>query len=297
MFKNVLYIIISFLLTNQVKSQDYEPLLDNINEWHFTTCYFGCLTDVYYTDGDTIVDGNSHKILDGYHYISRTFLLREDIEERKVYMTLVNETGNDEYLLYDFSLNEGDEMNLYNPISPFPEDGGVFVLDSIRLRELADTNMYRHFYLSPIPTNPISTDPAVWIEGLGSLSIINAPGGFPDINQAGNLSCFFKDEELFYSNLDSIDACEPIHLGLLKPIQDLNKIELYYSNSILHLENTDFVHRVGVYNIYGKLINEFNNLNNKNSILFDLSNFEKGVYIVIVSNEKLEKRTFKVLNK
>lgn len=297
MNKYFLFFILSFFLTHQVKSQDYKPLLDNINEWHFTTCYFGCLTDVYYTNGDTIVDGNSHKILDGYHYISRTFLLREDLVEKKVYMTLVNETGNDEYLLYDFSLNEGDVMNLYNPISPFPEDGGVFKLDSIRLRELADTNMYRHFYLSPIPSNTISTDPAVWIEGLGSLSIINAPGGFPDINQAGELSCFFKDEELFYSNLDSIDACEPIHLGLIRPFQDLNKVELYSSDKILHLVNTDFVHRVGVYNIYGKLMAEFNNLNNEKSMQFDLSKFEKGIYIVMISNEKLEKKTFKIINK
>ena len=30
-------------------------MLDNINEWHFTTCFSGCLTDAYYTDGDTIV--------------------------------------------------------------------------------------------------------------------------------------------------------------------------------------------------------------------------------------------------
>ena len=60
-------------------SQDYVPLLDDYNEWQVTNCYFGCLTDVYYTDGDTITDGHHYKILDGYHFISRTILLREDI--------------------------------------------------------------------------------------------------------------------------------------------------------------------------------------------------------------------------
>ena len=63
-------------------SQDYVPLLDDYNEWQVTNCYFGCLTDVYYTDGDTIADGHNYKILDGYHFISRTILLREEILEK-----------------------------------------------------------------------------------------------------------------------------------------------------------------------------------------------------------------------
>ena len=292
-----LFILIAFIFSFQLWSQDYKPLLDDINEWHFTTCYFGCLTDVYYTNGDTIVNGKSHKVLDGYHYISRTFLIREEVENRKVYMTIVNETGYDEYLLYDFSLNEGDEINLYNPISPFPDDAGVFVLDSIRLRELVDTNEYRHFYLSPISTNTISTDPATWIEGLGSLSIINAPGGYPDINAVGNLSCNFKNEELFYSNLDSIDVCEPIHLGLIQPIQNLNEVEIYTTEEICYLNNTINVKRVGVYTINGKLLISSINVNNEELISIDLSNFKKGIYIILVNNAMGEKRTFKIVNK
>ncbi len=292
-----IFILIVYLFSFQLWSQEYKPLLDDINEWHFTTCYFGCLTDVYYTNGDTIVNGKSYKILDGYHYISRTFLIREEIENRKVYMNIVNDSGNEEYLLYDFSLNEGDEINLYNPISPFPEDAGVFVLDSIRLRELVDTNEYRHFYLSPISTNTISSDPAIWIEGLGSLSIINAPGGYPDINAVGNLSCYFKNEELFYSNLDSIDVCEPIHLGLIQPILNINEVEIYTSEAICYLNNTINVNRVGVYNINGRLLKFIINVNNEELISIDLSTFNKGIYIIIVANAKGEKRTFKVVNK
>lgn len=296
MFQKIFFLF-AFIFSIQLWGQAYQPLLDDINEWHFTTCYFGCLTDVYYTDGDTIVNGNSHKILDGYHYVSRTFLLREEVENKKVFMTIVNDAGNEEYLLYDFSLDEGDEINLYNPISPFPEDAGVFVLDSIRLRELVDSNEYRHYYLSPIPSNTISTDPATWIEGLGSLSIINAPGGFPDINAVGNLSCYFKNEELFYSNLDSIDACKPIHLGLIKPIQDINEVEIYTSKAISYLSNTDNVKRIDVYNISGKLLKSINNLYGKSLISIDLSRYERNVYILVAMSVKNEKRTFKIINK
>lgn len=150
-------------------SQSYKPLLDNLNEWHFTTCYFGCQTDVYFTDGDTIVDGNNYKILDGYHYISRTFLLREDVPNKKIYLKIATTGFNEEFLLYDFSLNQGDTFYMQNPISPFPQDGGPFILDSIVERPLVDGNAYKHFYFSPTPDNTISTENAIWIEGVGSL--------------------------------------------------------------------------------------------------------------------------------
>ena len=106
---NFLFYFFSTLLF----SQDYVPLLDDYNEWQVTNCYFGCLTDVYYTDGDTITDGHNYKILDGYHFISRTILLREDILEKKVFLNFIQATGNTEYLLYDFSLNIDELLIAY----------------------------------------------------------------------------------------------------------------------------------------------------------------------------------------
>ena len=37
--------------------------------------------------------------------------------------------------------------------------------------------------------------------------MINAPGGTPDVNGSGKLSCYFNDGNLIYSQLDSISAC------------------------------------------------------------------------------------------
>lgn len=195
--KNLILIASLFFFSISAFSQSYKPLLDNINEWHVTTCYFGCLTDKYYTTGDTIVDGKSYKILDGYHFISRTFLIREDVPNKKVYLNIVGQGFPDEFLLYDFSLNVGDTFNMQNPISPFPQDGGPFVLDSIIKRPLVDGNEYDHFYFSPTPDNTTSTENAVWVEGVGSQSLINAPGGHPNINAAGALSCFLKIRKCF----------------------------------------------------------------------------------------------------
>ncbi|WP_430403427.1 T9SS type A sorting domain-containing protein [Fluviicola sp.] len=194
------------------QAQPYKPLLDNLNEWHFTTCFSGCNTDVYYTDGDTVMGGKTYKILDGYHYISRTFLLYEDVPNRTVTLAKINPTKIDEFLLYDFAKNEGDTMELFNPNSPFIVDPGFFQLDSIRLRPLEDGNSYRHFYWSPTPGNTTYNAYPVWVEGVGSLSLINAAGAEPDFNGVGQLNCFFKNNDGFYVNLDSIVSCEPVHL-------------------------------------------------------------------------------------
>lgn len=199
-----------FTSSLELRAQAYEPLVNELNEWHFTTCFSGCNTSVYFTNGDTVVGGDTYKILDGYHYISRTFLLREDIPNKQVYLAKVSPVKTDITLLYDFSKQEGDTMSLFNPNSPFMEEPGVFQLDSIRVKPLVNGN-YRHFYWSPASGNTMSTDHPVWVEGVGSLSLINAAGGEPDFNGVGELSCFFKDNNSFYANLDSITSCEPTH--------------------------------------------------------------------------------------
>ncbi|MCB0457719.1 MAG: hypothetical protein KDC91_08250, partial [Flavobacteriaceae bacterium] len=278
------FLIITFLLLTHWKgiSQEYVPLLDQVNEWHFTNCYFGCLTDIYFTDGDTIVDNKTHKILDGYHYISRTFLLREDIPAKQIFLTKVNETANEEYLLYDFSLTEGDIFAMNNPITPFPEDGGDFVLDSIRYRTLVDGNDYRHFYFSPAPSNTISDNNAIWVEGVGSLSIINAPGGDPDINGVGHLSCFFKNGNSFYANLDSIESCVPtLHIFDVK--NDVNDIVILtpVASNFVTIVNTASLQLVEVFDIYGRKITSALN-NGANEISFNKNLFQENIYFVKV---------------
>ena len=277
--------------------QDYKPLLDNYNEWHLTSCFFGCLTDRYYTNGDTIVDGNGYKILDGFHYISRTFLLREELVDRKVYLNIVNPSGNNEYLLYDFSMIVGDSIDMKNPISPFPENAGYYRLDSIIPRPLIDGNDYRHFYFSPSPSNTISTTNAVWIEGAGSLSVINAPSGEPDINGAGHLSCSFKNGNLFYSNLDSIDSCEPvIVLDINEFNNPLSEVRVSKSNdsNICHLANIEQVKFIDLYDLNGRRIKDITN-KGKKELHMDFSRYKSGVYIILVTSKEFKKRTFRVI--
>ena len=73
----------------------------------------------------------------------------------------------------------GDTITLTNPISPFSTNPGDFSVDSIEFI-LLNNDYHKKITLSSI-NNTISESP-IWIEGIGSLSMINAPGGTPNIN-------------------------------------------------------------------------------------------------------------------
>jgi hypothetical protein len=273
MVKKALIIPMLFF-TFCLQSQNYRPLLDQTNKWYVTTCYNGCITDNYYTDGDTLVNNKMHKILDGYHYISRTFLLREDVNEKKVYLTKVTGNRKDEFLLYDFAMQEGDSIQMNNPITPFPSDGGYYQLDSIRTISNVNNQLLKHFYLSPTNSNTISTQPAVWVEGIGSLSIINAPGGYPDINGAGHVTCFYKNESLFYS------FNSPLNTQCAIPEESLNLIVFYEPNdSTWYVKNTSQVLTVTLFDVSGRKIKTFHNPNEVQMTL-NINDCSSGIYFL-----------------
>ncbi|MCB9204210.1 MAG: T9SS type A sorting domain-containing protein [Flavobacteriales bacterium] len=185
--------------------QPYIPLLGDVTEWHVVTCFNGCGVDRYYASEDVLEGGQHYQVLDGYHYIQGNFLLREDVNERIVYLKLLGgHTLLDEYPLYDFSLEVGDTTHVYNPISPLPEDGGLFVLDSIVLRPLAQ-DLHRFYYLHAVEPIASQSENTVWVEGVGSLSLINSPGAGP--TEGEHTACCFYDGIARYERLDSLDVC------------------------------------------------------------------------------------------
>lgn len=257
-----------------LQSQNYTPLLDASNRWYITTCYNSCITDSYYSDGDTLVNNRMHKILDGYHYISRTFLLREDVNEKKVFLTKISGNRKDEFLLYDFAMQEGDSIQMNNPITPFPADGGFYKLDSIRSIPSMHNLPLKHFYLSPTLSNAISTQTAVWVEGIGSLSIINAPGGYPDINGAGHVTCFYKNESLFYSLNSSFNTQCAV------PGEPLD-IFVYYepNDSTYYVQNTSNVITVTLFDVSGRKVKTFTN-SNEAQMALNVSDCSSGIYFL-----------------
>lgn len=274
-------LLFTFFLLMQISiyAQDYIPLLNNTNEWQLINCYEDeCLTDAYHTDGDTIAFGNQYKILDGYHYISRKFLIRENVQEKKIYLNAALNGQSNEYLLYDFGLEEGDEFRMQNPISPFPEDLGYFKVDSIRMKPINETQQSRFFYFSPIDSNEEGFGfLPVWVEGVGSLSLINAPGGNPDYYGVGQVSCFWKNSDVFYHDATMETDCQSMmntkdfYQTKVKFVVTRQKIGLF--------SNTQNVSKLKIFDSSGKLYKHLNH--SKSSIIeIDLSDLPKGIYFI-----------------
>ncbi|MAL61146.1 MAG: hypothetical protein CMC14_13985 [Flavobacteriaceae bacterium] len=296
--RKILFINLVLLFSINIFSQDYKPLLDTYNEWNVRFCYEGlCDTDIYYTNGDTLVDGMNFKVLDGYHYISRGFLLREDVNSKKVYLKAILPNGIYDYLLYDFSLEVGDSIDMKNPITPFPEDAGYFRVDSIIPRPLVDGNNYDHFYFSPAASNTVSTNNAIWVEGVGSLSIITAPSGDPDIDGVGRVACVFKNGESFYSDLDIIDECEPFFI-LDSPNYTTQKNSIIAirtsEKNIFQIINIERFSTIDLYDLKGVHLNTFEN-NNQHSIQLNVSNYPSGIYLLILNSSTNRKQTLKIV--
>lgn len=205
MKKFLFLILLSFIFSYDICGQSYQEMLNHDIEWQLTSCNNGCITDVYFTDGDTLHNGFNYKMLNGYHYISKTFWLRENTNDQKIFLSFLQNNIRKEVLLYDFNLSKGDSININNPISPFPANPGMYIVDSTSTIQLNDGLYYEHFYLSSL--NPSINENPIWIEGIGSLSLINSPGGTPNVNGAGKLSCYFNNGNSVYSQLDSISSC------------------------------------------------------------------------------------------
>lgn len=275
-----------FLLLIFQSFGQYRPLLKNNNQWYFTSCNFGCLTEVYFTTGDALVNDLNYKILDGYHFQSRTFLLRENTISKKVFLSKINSNSISEYLLYNFSLNEGRTFNIENPSSRFPLYGGEYVLDSIRIKPMVNNDLYKHFYFSPTASNLISNYKVVWIKGIGSKSMINDPGGQADNNNVGQLSCCFKNQNLVYSELDSISSCNFQSLKIISSKTLNNNLKLFAINlkNNFRLDNVEKLISIILFDAIGRKVNKLIFVTDK-IIDLDLSDLPSGIYFLTAENQ------------
>lgn len=275
-------------------AQQYNPLLNSENHWYLTSCYFGCLQDYYYAVDDTIVNGLPHKILDGYHYISRTFLLREEVSQKKVFLTKISPNRIDEYLLYDFNLEEGDSFEMINPISPFVQNGGLYILDSIRSKLVFDTTSRKHFYFSPHPENTSSMESPVWVEGTGSLSMINAPGGTPDFLGAGRLQCHYKNDDVFYRFFFNDSICNVNFLNLPQTTTVKNTPQIIrYSDGIKVLYKNQLKNEtIQVLHSNGQLLKQLP-FPKSDMFYIPLLELPRGIYLLVFKSHDSPNEVFK----
>ncbi len=240
-------------------------------------------TQYVYFDGDSIIGINSYKKVfscdDSLHKnIKYEGLIRE--EEKKTYFIPAN--SDTEYLLYDFSLEEG--MNFeYGYFWTRDPSVTLYVnsVDSIEINGSMRKRIELSLYGRVID---------VWVEEIGSLSGVLYPcysaflsGGVKE------LLCYYQDNELVYKNPD-YSKCyydDPNEFLSVETITNSSNIAIYPNPTgdfFIISDPKQTVSRVEIFDVFGKMIYEKNV--NQNLLQINMSSYSQGIYLIrIVSNK------------
>ena len=192
-------VIFSFILLTvflSTRGQEYVPLIDTSRIWNVAELFphGGGALNYEYLFGDTVTIGNT--LYFEVKVNSEVFgYMREDTLSRRVYYRSI--WDDESALLYDFSLEEGDTIQLYgDPGHKYT----VLQVDSVELLN-GDVRKRWIFSLEFYHTN------AVWIEGIGNTTICLLNSGDLDYCTVETVTlCVHENEELVYMN-DTFDTC------------------------------------------------------------------------------------------
>ena len=157
-------------------------------------------TQYVYFDGDSIFASNSYKKVfsceDKLHEnIKYEGLIRE--QNKKTYF--IPALSEKEYLLYDFSLEEGMTFNYVEPqVLPEYEYNISYYIKTVDFVEIDGVQLKRIQLSNPPPDDDYIN--VTWIETIGSLTGLFEPCGI--IMNGGNIAllCYYQNNELIYKN-------------------------------------------------------------------------------------------------
>lgn len=261
--------LLAFLMmTGKTQAQEYLPMVQEGNEWH--TLFQGMALDkynyVFSCSGDTLVDNVRYSKLILTRDESEPYLFTLLREENGKVWALYFLNNPEEFLLYDFTANVGDNL----VVGDFGTD---YVVDSISIEHIGGLDR-KKFWLV---TNDYLGNPQVretWIEGIGSnLGMPWSGWGVGVYDFYSHLLCFHQDGELVWQNPD-YDGCT---YTAVEEIQSDETVCVYPNptNGIVNIEGYEVI-EVKVYNAFGQLVKE-----TKDNVL-DLSDQEASIYIIKV---------------
>ncbi|MEQ8325499.1 MAG: T9SS type A sorting domain-containing protein [Vicingaceae bacterium] len=203
--------LFALALPFQIFSQSYTPILSDSSSWYFTNEFFGYRTDHYWASIDTVIDSKNYKVLDGFHFNRNAFVREDTTAQRFYYRQTKNFRANQDVLIFDFKLQVGDSMILYNPnVGGFSDSAGMFTLDSISTIQVLAGNRKIYYLHGPNAMR------AEWIGGIGSTYMLNSGGAAGDISNGGELTCFFQSNQHIYQSAVGLDfgACDIQTVGI-----------------------------------------------------------------------------------
>lgn len=286
-------------MASSLAAQDYIPMAVDSATWVLSSTDENPIFDEFLVlriEGDTIVNSNTYSKIYRYH-LGRTELrvnsrlligmIRDDIDARKVYggifkeqedglRTFLNEdmrcswgTSNSfaEHLLYDFSLQEGDSLDLCMLTKPA-------VISSIEYRNEYGYERLRYEI----------GDEVYITEGIGTcIGIFNGQ------------TCFYTGGGFSYglSNycIGSFENCGLL-TSLEEQITELNDLSISPNpvTSSLRISSSQKLNIVSLFDFNGRLLKSITNADEISMI-----EFEQGIYILRIEDELGNQNSFRVI--
>ena len=238
-----------FAGTASLHGQEYVPLLNEDLVW-------SVMDEKFKVNGDTIINDNHyknlyfHKGLPDFSPDSLSYLaaIREDIIEKKVW--LLWEDYHEEILLYDFSLEIGDEFIVKSPF--YSLDGPIYIHDPAHERIMVvtdkSTQIVNEIERTVLELNsPYESygGTEYWIEGIGSDRGIIYAGIMAELELGGAypyLLCVHENNILIYQSDDpwGFDSDEPCYSYPATSVQD------FASNQVINVFPTLFTDHITV---------------------------------------------------
>ena len=274
MKKTLFIAVLLALAATNLKAQDYEPIIQEGNEWHTLDVmvspgfppYDHYTTLVHWISDDTLVEGVRYtKVLETRNEEGTprlAALLRE--ENGKVWK---RESSTD-LLLYDFTAQVGDTVR-------FGDFAESFVVDSISFEQIGGVDRKKIWFglEYDITGEPYAIE--TWTEGIGSDMGLLFSGWFYATGGYYQALCFHQNGELLWQNeyygTCMIDAVEEM---------DISPISLYPNptSDVVHIEGVEAA-EVLVYNSIGQLVKT---LQNSNEI--SAADLPEGLYLLWITD-------------
>lgn len=289
--------ILPFLLFLSISIQELNaqtyvsfPTAQDSVAWKMTEWSWGRKFESYtYISDDTIIDGKTYsKVYTGNFLFENdsnrlTYLIRE--ENKQIFSKSLN--TNNEYLLYDFTLNVNDTMVI--------DTTGILqraVVTNIDSMQLEDGIFRKRFHLTPLN---IMYDPVLHVEGFGSLgngfSLPFGLGGIVDYGISTN--CIFSSSELFYKRQNAVNE-DCLELIIEVGIEEVDGYGLNVfpnpANEFIYFSEKIAKSNIAIYSLLGQKVFE---LLDFSGTQLDISSFKKGIYFLKI--EGVEKGFVKIV--
>ena len=280
-----LLLLCSFFFLNFISAQPYLPMLENDHSWSVDVDWYyephgGRFSVDHNISGITMINGIEYKIVSSDEGID--CFMRE--ENGLVYK--YNDWADDEYVIYDFTLEIGDTWvysEWYETLCSIGFDlvlsGAEFEVTNVTQEFIAGENR-KVIELTYEPLNPQLIE--YWYEGIGSSKGVD-PGG-ESFHESVTLVCFTKNGVTTFFN--GATSCDNPLIGF----SDFNTSEIILApNPVNAISMLQFPIELGIdqlriYDITGRLVSEENI--NKNYTTINAMNYPSGIYFYQVYHNK-----------